>query len=106
MIQCLRSLPLNLPSLSSLSERSTCGVNRDGNLAIEDNDLGVLGNSEKAQSMADLWMIRDETEQSFVRRQSTELFSLVFGGSCLLLPSPCSRDDLTHEFISSSDCQR
>ena len=104
MIQCLRSLPLNLPSLSSLSERSTCGVNRDGNLAIEDNDLGVLGNSEKAQSMADLWMIRDETEQSFVRRQSTEPFYPVFSGDCLLPPSLYCKSDLIRNFIPSSDC--
>jgi len=30
----------NLPSLPSLSERSTCRVDRDGNLAMEGDDLG------------------------------------------------------------------
>ena len=35
----LCSLPFNLPSLSSLSERSTCGVDGDGDLAMEDSRL-------------------------------------------------------------------
>jgi len=63
----------------------------------------VSGNFERAQFVADLWMIGDKTEQSFVRRQSTKPLSLVFGGGCLLLPSPCSKDDLAHDFIPSSD---
>ena len=54
--------------------------------------------------MAELWMTEDETEQSFVRRQSTKLFSPVFGGSCLLSLSPCSRDDLICGFVPSSNC--
>jgi len=36
--QC--SLPFNLPSLPSLSERSTHGVDGDGHLAMENDDLG------------------------------------------------------------------
>ena len=68
MIRHLRSLLFNLPSLPSLSERSTRGVNGDGDLAIEDDDLGVLGNSERLQSVVDLWMIVDKIEQSFARR--------------------------------------
>ena len=39
-IRRLRSLPFNLPSLPNLSERSTCGVDGDGDLAIEGNVLG------------------------------------------------------------------
>ena len=35
----LRSLPFNLPSLPSLSERSTRGVDGDGNLTMEDGCL-------------------------------------------------------------------
>ena len=68
MIRHLRSLLFNLPSLPSLSERSTRRVNGDGDLAIEDDDLGVLGNSERLQSVVDLWMIVDKIEQSFARR--------------------------------------
>ena len=34
------SLPFNLPSLPNLSERSTRGVDGDGDLAIEDDVLG------------------------------------------------------------------
>jgi len=68
LIRHLRSLLFNLPSLPSLSERSTRGVNGDGDLAIEDDDLGVLGNSERLQSVVDLWMIVDKIEQSFARR--------------------------------------
>jgi len=56
--------------------------------------------------VANLWMTRDEMEQSFVRRQSTEPFFPVFSGGCLLLPSPCSKDNLIHGFVPSSDCQR
>ena len=51
-----RAIPLhlglllfNLPSLSSLSERPTYGVDGDGDLAMEDSGLGVFfRNSEKA----------------------------------------------------------
>ena len=32
--------PFNLPSLPNLLERSTCGVDEDGDLAIEDDVLG------------------------------------------------------------------
>ena len=39
MIRRLRSLPFNLPSLPSLLERSTYGVDRDGNLAMENGCL-------------------------------------------------------------------
>jgi len=65
---------------------------------------GVSGNSERAQSVAELWMTEDETEQSFVRRQSTKPFSPIFGGSCLLSLSPCSRDNLICGFVPSSNC--
>ena len=40
LIWCLCSLLFNLLSLPSLSERSTHGVDRDSNLAIEDSSLG------------------------------------------------------------------
>jgi len=49
--------------------------------------------------MVDLWMIGDETEQSFVRRQSTEPFSLVFSSGYLL---PLSQTSFGHISISSS----
>ena len=39
-IRCLRSLLFNFPSLPNLSERSTCGVNGDGDLAMEGDVLG------------------------------------------------------------------
>ena len=65
---------------------------------------GVLGNIERVQFVAELWMTRDKMEQSFVRRWSTEPFSLVFGGSCLLPSSLCSGDDLVCNFVPSSDC--
>jgi len=67
---------------------------------------GVLGSSKRVQSVAELWMIRDETKWSLVRRQSTEPFSLVFSYSCLLHPFPCSGDDLIRDFIPNSDCWR
>ena len=38
-IRRLRSLPFNLPSLPSLLERLTCGVDRDGDLAMENGRL-------------------------------------------------------------------
>ena len=53
--------------------------------------------------MVELWMTGNEMEQSFVRRWSTEPFSPVFGGGCLLPLSPCSGDDLICDFIPSSD---
>ena len=64
----------------------------------------VSGNSERARSVADLWLTGDETEQSFARRQSTKPFSLVFGGGYLLSPSPYCRNNLICGFIPSSDC--
>jgi len=51
-------------------------------------------------------MIEDKSEQSFVRRWSTEPFYPVFGDSCLLLLSPYSRDDLVRSFAPSSDCRK
>ena len=66
----------------------------------------VLGNIERVQFVAELWMTRDKMEQSFVRRWSTEPFSLVFGGSCLLPSSLCSGDDLVCNFVPSSNCRR
>ena len=48
-IRRLRSLPFNLPSLSSLSERSTRGVDGDGDLMMEDGRLGGF------------WELRDGT---------------------------------------------
>ena len=56
----------------------------------------VSRNSERAQSMADLWLTGDETEQSFVKGQSTEPSYPVFGCGCLLLPSLYFRDNLVH----------
>jgi len=56
--------------------------------------------------VVDLWMIGNETEQSFVRRQSTELFYPVFGGGYLLLPSPCFGDNLIRDFVPSNNCQK
>jgi len=67
---------------------------------------GVLGSSEKMRSVVELWMIRDEMGRSFVRRQRTELFFLVFGYGCLLRPSPYSGGDLVRDFVPSSDCQK
>ena len=66
----------------------------------------VSGNSERAQSVAELWRTGDETDWSFVRKWSTEPFYLVFDCSCLLPPSPCSRDGLVHSFVPSGNCQR
>jgi len=60
---------------------------------------GVLESSKRVQSVAELWMIGGETERSFVRRQCTESFSLVFGDSCLLRPSLYSGDNLVHDFV-------
>ena len=51
-------------------------------------------------------MTRDEIEWSFVRKQSTKPFSLVFGDSCLLPSSPCSRDNLIRDFVPSNNCRR
>ena len=67
---------------------------------------GVLGSSEKVRSVAELWMIGGEIERSFVRRQRTEPFFLVFGYGCLLHPSLYSRDDLVRDFAPNSDCQK
>jgi len=64
----------------------------------------VSGNSGIAWSVADLWMTKDETEQSFARRWSTELFYPVFSGGCLLFPSLYFGDDLVCGFVPSSDC--
>jgi len=65
---------------------------------------GVLESSERVWSVAELWMIRDETGRSFLRRQHTESFSLVFGYGCLLHSSPYSRDSLVCDFVPNSDC--
>ena len=51
-------------------------------------------------------MTGDKMEQSFVRRQRTELFYPVFGGDCLLPPSSYCRNDLVRDFVPSSDCRR
>jgi len=64
---------------------------------------GVLGNFKRAQFVVKLWMTGNETEQSFVRRQSTKPFSLVFSNGNLLPLFPCSRDDLVRDFIHSND---
>ena len=65
---------------------------------------GVLGSSERVQSVAEQWMIRGEAERSFVRRQRTEPFSLVSGYGCLLRPFLYSGDDLVRGFVPNSDC--
>ena len=64
----------------------------------------VFGNSKMARFVAESWMTRDETEQSFARRQSTKSFYPVFGGDCLLPPSPYYGNDLVRDFVPSSDC--
>ena len=51
-------------------------------------------------------MTGDETEQSFARRQSTELFYPVFGGDYLLPPSPYCKNDLVRNFVPSNNCRR
>ena len=53
--------------------------------------------------MVKLWMTGNETEWSFVRRQSTKPFSLVFSDGYLLPLFPCSRDDLIRDFVPSND---
>jgi len=40
LIWRFRSLPFSFPSLPNLSERSTCRVDGDGDLAMEDDALG------------------------------------------------------------------
>jgi len=65
----------------------------------------VLG-FERVQFVVELWIIGNEAERSFVRRLSTESFSLVFGDDCLQLPSLYYRDNLVHGFVPNSDCQR
>ena len=54
--------------------------------------------------VAELWMTRAETGWSFARRQSTESFYPVFGGDCLLPPSPYYGNNLVRDFIPSSNC--
>ena len=49
-------------------------------------------------------MTGDETEWSFARRRSTELFYPVFSGNCLQPPSPYCGNDLICNFVPSSDC--
>jgi len=56
--------------------------------------------------VVELWIIGGEMEQSFVRRQRTEPFFLVFGYGCLLRPSPYSRDNLVRDFVPNSNCQK
>jgi len=51
-------------------------------------------------------MTGDKTEQSFARRRSTEPFYPVFGGDCLLPPSPYCGNDLVCNFVPSSNCRR
>ena len=65
---------------------------------------GILGNSKRVRSVADVWMTRDETEWSFARRQSTEPFYSVFSGDCLLSPSPYCGNNFICDFVPSSDC--
>ena len=51
-------------------------------------------------------MTGDKIKQSFVRRQSTELFSSVFGGGYLLPFSSYCGNNHVRNFVPSSDCQR
>jgi len=67
---------------------------------------GVFESSERVRSVAEQWIIGGEKEQSFVRRQRTEPFSLVFGYGCLLRPFPYSGDDLVCDFVPNSDCRK
>jgi len=57
-----------------------------------------------ARFVAELWMTRDETEQSFARRRRTEPFYPVFSGDYLLPPSLYCKDSLVRDFIPSSNC--
>jgi len=66
---------------------------------------GVSGNSERAQSVADLWLTGDKTERS-LRKQSTEPFSLVFSDGCLLSPSLYCGNGYICSFVPSSDCRK
>ena len=66
---------------------------------------GFLGNSERAWSVVDLWLTRNEMEQS-LRRQSTEPFSLVFSDGCLLPPLLYCGNGLVCGFVSSSNYRR
>ena len=66
---------------------------------------GVSGNSERVQSVADLWLTGDKTERS-LRKQSTEPFSLVFSDGCLLPPSLYCGNGCICSFVPSSDCQK
>jgi len=51
-------------------------------------------------------MIGDEMERSFVRRQRSRSFSLVFSYGYLLRPFPYSGNDLVRSFVPNSDCRR
>ena len=65
---------------------------------------GVLGNFERAWFVVELWIIGNETEQSFMRRLSTKSFFLVFSDDYLQLPSLCYGDDLVHGFAPNNNC--
>jgi len=67
---------------------------------------GVLGNFERAQFVAELWVFGNEAEQSLARRLSTKLSFLVFGDECLQLPFPCYEDDLIYSFVPNNDCRK
>ena len=67
---------------------------------------GVLGNFERAQFVAELWVFGNKVERSLARRPSTESSFLVFGDDCLQLPFPCYGDNLVCSFISNNDCQK
>jgi len=89
-----------------LLERSTYGVDGDSDLAIA--NIG-LGDFKKFHERTDYNGIMDdwgEMEQSFVRRQNTELSYPVFSCGYLLPLFPCSRDNLIYDFVPSGNCQR
>ena len=67
---------------------------------------GVLGNFERAQFMAELWVFGNEAEQSLARRPSTESSFLVFSDDCLQLPFLCYRDNLIRGFVPNNNCQK
>jgi len=73
---------------------------------MEDDVLGVLGNFERAQFVAELWVFGNEAEQSLARRPSTESSFLVFGDDYLQLLFPCYGNNLVHGFVPNNDCRK
>ena len=66
----------------------------------------VLGNFERAQFVAELWVFGNKAERSLARRLSTESSFLIFGDDCLQLPFPYYGDDLVRGFVPNNDCRK